>query len=124
MPARILVADDDSVSRQRLIRSLEKRGFAALGVGNGASALQILGGQLVDLVILDNMMPGISGLQVLTTLRKHFTPAQLPVLMVTADSMDDSVLEALALGANGYLVKPLEIESLLSRVVEQLGYNR
>ena len=121
MVATILVVDDDPVTRLRLTRSLQKYGFATLDAGHGAAALQIMASRQVDLVLLDNLMPEISGLQVLTTLRKHFPSNQLPVVVLSAAHEADLVTEALRLGANDYLVKPVDSETLFDRITAQLG---
>jgi DNA-binding response OmpR family regulator len=118
--ATILVLDDDRVGRLRVAEGLRRRGFPTIEAGHGAAALRIVAGRAIDLVILDIMMPQISGVQVLTTLRKHFTFDQLPVIMLTADSLEDSVREAMKTGANGYLAKPIDLETLVERVTAQL----
>ena len=82
---------------------------------NGAAALAMLGQQRFDLVVMDVNMPGLSGLDVLRSMKQRsgFTP---PVLMVTANRNTDTVSEALALGCAGYLAKPFTPEGLTERV--------
>lgn len=73
-----------------------------------------------DLVLLDVMMPGISGLEVLTQIRRTFTSQQLPIIMVTANSMSNDVVEALKLGADDYVTKPIDFEVALARINTQI----
>jgi serine/threonine protein kinase/CheY-like chemotaxis protein len=87
---------------------------------NGELALRIAEVQPVDLVLLDIMMPGISGLDVLREVRKTRGPDELPIIMVTAKSDSDDVVEALDLGANDYVTKPIDFPVVLARLQTQL----
>jgi DNA-binding response OmpR family regulator len=111
---RILVIDDDPSVTSVLKRGLSYEGFAVDAAGSGAEGLAIARGHAPDLVILDIMMPGMDGLEVLRRLRA--ADEQLPVLMLTArDAPADEVL-GLESGADDYVVKPFTFEVLLARV--------
>jgi DNA-binding response OmpR family regulator len=116
----LLVVDDDEMSRDQLSRRLERRGFAVLQAVSGPDALVTLEKEAVDLLLLDWMMPGLSGLDVLRTLRQQRSPLELPVIMITALTGSDEVVEALEAGANDYVTKPVDFPVTLARIQAQL----
>jgi serine/threonine protein kinase/ActR/RegA family two-component response regulator len=120
----LLVVDDVDDNRDLLSRWLRKRGFEVLTASGGAEALTIIETQKVDLVILDITMPEISGLDVLRELRKVSGAAELPVIMATARTRSEHVVEALDLGANDYVTKPIDLPILHARVVATLRTTR
>lgn len=120
-PAAILVVDDNPANRDALTRRLERRGYAVTATEDGASALRLLEGQAFDLVLLDVMMPGMNGLEVLQRLRADRSPADLPVIMATAQDQSEDVIKALGLGANDYVTKPLDFGVVLARVRTHLA---
>ena len=91
----LLVVDDEQLNRDILSRRLERRGFAVDVASDGTEALQLLDQREYDAVLLDTMMPGISGIEVLKTVRAAHSPAQLPVIMVTAVSDSSKIAEAI-----------------------------
>jgi CheY-like chemotaxis protein len=101
-------------------RRLERSGFRVLTAGSGAEALEAVRQSGVDMVLLDIMMPGMTGLDVLRTLRATRSSAALPVLMVTAKTDSEDVVEALALGANDYITKPVDFPVALERIKKEL----
>lgn len=120
----LLVVDDEAMNRDMLSRRLQREGFQVLVAEGGASALDMVARQRVDLVLLDIMMPGMSGIEVLSTLRRRHSPAQLPIIMVSASSDSSQVVEALNLGANDYVTKPVNLPVTLARVQSQLARRR
>jgi sigma-B regulation protein RsbU (phosphoserine phosphatase) len=120
-PARILVVDDDEGNRESLSRRLVRRGYIVDVAPEGYSALKLLDAAPIDLVLLDVMMPGINGLEVLTRIRQTRPPTELPVIMVTANDATSDVVTALSLGANDYLTKPLDFAIVAARVQTQLA---
>ena len=112
----LLVVDDDEMNRVMLTRLLTREGYAVTGANDGAAALELVGKHLFDLVLLDIRMPGIDGLQVLKTLRKTRSVAELPIIMATAEDSSSDVVRALKLGANDYVTKPLDFSVVLARV--------
>lgn len=111
---RILVIDDDPAVTNLLKRGLTYEGFAVDTAGSGEAGLALAREQMPDLVILDIMMPGIDGLEVLRRLRA--VDAQLPVLFLTARDAPKDQVEGLEKGADDYVVKPFTFEILLARV--------
>jgi len=80
----LLVVDDDAMNRDMLSRRLARQGYTVAVAEDGERALKMIEGQTFDLVLLDIMMPGVSGLQVLEILRQRHSMADLPVIMATA----------------------------------------
>jgi adenylate cyclase len=117
----VLVVDDNDLNREVLTRFFDMRGYAVLGAEDGRQALEIVDSQTVDLVLLDVMMPEMSGLDVLKELRVRRSRSELPVIMVTAKDQTEDVVEALNLGANDYIVKPLDFPVVLARAETQLS---
>ncbi|AOM81763.1 ATP-binding protein [Salisediminibacterium beveridgei] len=114
--SRILVADDEAVNLQVLTNQLSLEGYDVLIASTGQEVLDILDEQKVDLIIMDLMMPGLSGYEVCGEIRKTYSLIDLPVLMLTAKSgLSDKVVSFEA-GANDYLVKPCDKLELISRV--------
>jgi eukaryotic-like serine/threonine-protein kinase len=116
----ILVVDDNADNRELLARRLEREGLQTRTAEDGRAALTAVAQGDVSLVLLDIMMPGMSGLDVLRAIREVHTAAQLPVVMVTARSDSDDVVEALGLGANDYVTKPVDFAVALARIQAQL----
>jgi two-component system alkaline phosphatase synthesis response regulator PhoP len=116
---RILVADDEPALLRLLEFVLGRRGYIIQGVTNGNAAVEMLKTESPDLVILDVMMPGLDGYEVLTYIRETAHLEGLPVVMLTARAQLDDIQLGLSLGADAYLAKPFDPEDLLS-VVESL----
>jgi DNA-binding response OmpR family regulator len=113
---RILIVDDDELSRRLLIRQLTDKGFAALGEGNSEKLLQRLQDDPVDLVLLDINMPQVSGIRLLKRLRNNPQTEHLPVIMVTAQDNMDSKLACIESGADGYIAKPVDMVLLMQSI--------
>jgi DNA-binding response OmpR family regulator len=116
----LLVVDDNESNRDMLSRRLQRKGYRVLTAADGEQALALVADEHVDLVLLDIMMPGMSGMEVLHALRKTRSPVDLPVIMVTAKADSEDVVDALEEGANDYVVKPIDFPVCLARVEAQL----
>lgn len=113
----ILAVDDHFSNLRVLIESLERLDYMVIAVNTGEEALRVLEGkQTVDLVILDLMMPGMSGFDVCRTIRQRHSLVELPVLMVTASILSEDKLAAFDAGANDFLPKPFDRSELTARV--------
>jgi diguanylate cyclase (GGDEF)-like protein/PAS domain S-box-containing protein len=119
-PQTLLVVDDDENNRDLLARRLRRDGYAVICACGGAEALEAARRSPVDLVLLDNMMPGLSGLEVLQQLRLAQSAADLPVIMVTAQTGSEDVVRALEAGANDYVTKPIDFAVAAARIRAQL----
>ncbi|MFN8091685.1 MAG: protein kinase [Vicinamibacteria bacterium] len=115
-PSTILVVDDLPANRDLLARRLERAGFKVVCAAGGEEALDVLRRTSVDLVLLDIMMPGMTGIDVLRSVRIGRSEASLPVIMVTAKTESEDVIEALSLGANDYVTKPVDFPVALARI--------
>jgi DNA-binding response OmpR family regulator len=111
---RLLVVDDNEDNRDMLARRLRRRGYEVETADSGAAALESIETTPFDAVLLDVMMPRISGLEVLAKVRTRFSKSELPVLMATARSDSEDVVEALRLGANDYVTKPVNLDEVIS----------
>lgn len=120
-PGRILVVDDEENNRDLLVRRLARAGHDASAAASGEEALAAINKEAPDLVLLDIMMPGLSGIETLTRLRRTHTAAQLPVIMATAKSEAGDIVEALKVGASDYVTKPLDFPVVLARIETQLA---
>lgn len=117
---RILIVDDVADNRDILSRRLVRRGFQILEACNGTEALEAVKTEKIDLILLDIMMPDILGTEVVRRIRETRTATELPIIMVSAKSGSDDVAESLELGANDYVVKPVDMTIVLARIKTQL----
>ena len=115
-PTRILVADDDPDLRDILRSILEPAGFAVSEAMDGPSALHTIRGQPPDLVIMDYLMPGLTGPEVCAQLKQDLLLRHLPIIMLTGKSEVQDKVHGLNAGADDYLIKPFEPQELLARV--------
>ena len=121
---KLLVVDDNELNRDMLSRRLKSRGYAVMTADDGPQCLDLVKGQRFDLILLDIMMPGMSGIDVLKVIRNRYSVAELPIIMATAKDQGTDVVEALTLGANDYVTKPLDFPVVLARVDNQLSLKR
>jgi len=117
--AKILVVDDDELLIELVTFTLEDHGHSVLTAEDGEAAIEALTRERPDVVVLDGMMPGIDGLDVLRRLRRE-AGMTLPVIMLSARKQERDVVGGLAEGANDYLVKPFMPEELAVRVQKVL----
>lgn len=113
---RILVVDDEPVNLQVVRNYLALENFDLTTAVSGEEALRLLDEQKFDLVLLDIMMPKISGYEVCRRLREQHPISDLPVIFLTAKAQDSDVVTGMSLGANDYLAKPISKNRLLARV--------
>ena len=110
---KVLVVDDDHQIREALRRGLKARGYEVLGAANGETALDILSGALVDVVVLDLGLPGIDGHDVIRRLRSF---SDVPVVVLSVRESQSEKVTALDAGADDYVVKPFGMDELLARM--------
>jgi len=115
--ACILVVDDDQNLLRMVSRALELEGFRPITASDGNSALTLFEKHKPDLVLLDIMMPGLDGLEVLKRIRQH---SDVPVIMLTATNEATTVRDTIDLGADDYIRKPFNMVKLLTRLSSHL----
>ncbi|MBR0553147.1 response regulator [Stakelama marina] len=118
----ILIVDDSRTDLNGMGQRLGDRGYLPVLCDNGAQALDLIAGRGFDLVLLDLMMPGLSGIQVLRELRSARETTDLPVIIVSGRDDPNGPVEALRAGADDYLVKPLALEVLVARIERALDF--
>jgi sigma-B regulation protein RsbU (phosphoserine phosphatase) len=118
------VVDDNASNRDLLSRRLQRQGHAVLQAEDGARALALIESELPDLVLLDLMMPGISGYDVLVRLKRDSRLRDIPVIMISALNEVDSVIRCIEVGAEDYLPKPFNPILLRARVGASLEKKR
>ncbi|MFP5236756.1 MAG: response regulator [Acidobacteriota bacterium] len=117
---RALIVDDSSVMRKIVERSLRNAGLSTLVVyeaGNGVEGLAVLQARQVDLILSDINMPSMDGLEFVRQLRAQNLAPGAPVVMVTTESSEEHVKEAIQAGAQGYIRKPFTAEQVKERVL-------
>ncbi|CAN1644623.1 OmpR Response regulators consisting of a CheY-like receiver domain and a winged-helix DNA-binding domain [Candidatus Nanopelagicaceae bacterium] len=117
-PRSILVVDDNEDIRNLLSLVLQKEGYEVFLAPNGSEALEIIKNNRLDLILLDVMMPELSGLEVLSNIRgnKNNKISSIPVMMITAASTVSDIDAAIEIGASSYIIKPFRNENLIGKV--------
>jgi len=113
MDNKVLVIDDDERLRKLLREYLEENGFYVFSVGDGSEALKTIEREAPDIIILDIMLPGKDGLDVLKEINRKYS---IPVIMLTAKGEDTDRIIGLELGADDYIAKPFNPRELLARM--------
>ena len=112
----VLGVEDEAAIATMLRYNLEKQGFRVEEAGDGQEALDMISETVPDLVLLDWMLPTLSGIEVCRQIRRRQETRTLPVIMVTARAEDQDSVRALNIGADDYVSKPFSMEGLLARV--------
>jgi two-component system chemotaxis response regulator CheY len=121
---RTLIVDDSSVMRKIVERSLRQAGLDPLVVyeaGNGAEGLDMLKAKPVDLILSDINMPSMDGLEFLRQIKAQNLAPGIPVVMITTESSEEHVKQAIMAGARGYIRKPFTAEQVKERVLPLLN---
>jgi two-component system chemotaxis response regulator CheY len=121
---RALIVDDSSVMRKIVERSLRQAGLESLVIfeaGSGIEALQILKSKEVDLILSDINMPSMDGLEFVRQIHSQNLALEVPVVMITTESSEEHVKQAIQAGANGYIRKPFTADQVKQRVLPLLS---
>jgi DNA-binding response OmpR family regulator len=116
MAARILIVEDDATVRDFVADVLKRADFTAVGVESAEEGLQELRRSLYDALILDLMLPGISGMKMCEILKQDPATARLPIIVLTAQGTERTKVEGLQTGADDYIVKPPSPPELVARL--------
>ena len=120
----VLIVDDSSVMRKIVERSLRQAGLdpmVVLEAGSGVEALKVLSSQPVQLILSDINMPSMDGLEFLRQMRAQNLAAGVPVVMITTESSEEHVKQAILSGAQAYIRKPFTAEQVKERVLPLLA---
>ena len=109
----ILIVDDENMMREAVASYLEKQGYYVFQVENGQQALDLMEKEVISFVLLDLMLPDISGEEICSRIRKQ---SRVPIIMLTAKTMEDDMLNGLNLGADDYITKPFSLKNLYARI--------
>lgn len=112
----VLIVDDESAIRDMLRMALEMAGLNCLEAGTIQQAHTIIVDERPDIVLLDWMLPGGSGLELLRRLKENDSTREVPVLMLTAKTAEDNIIQGLDVGADDYMTKPFATRELVARV--------
>jgi signal transduction histidine kinase/DNA-binding response OmpR family regulator len=122
---RLLIVDDDPINLQVLNNHLSLQNYSVIQALNGEQALSAIeSGQHFDLIILDIMMPRMSGYEVCAKLREKYPSHQLPVVMLTAKNQVSDLITGFQFGANDYLTKPFSKDELLTRIKSHINLSK
>jgi two-component system sensor histidine kinase ChiS len=123
--ARVMIVDDDIINLQLLLNQLKKEGYSVTSFTGGEEALaSIESGETYDIILLDVMMPVISGYEVCRKIREKFSPHELPIVMLTAKNTSQDIITGISMGANDYITKPFDREVLLTRVKSYISLKK
>ena len=114
--SRVLVVDDEPAIREMIQFALEKSGMKVDSAANAHEALVQISNARPDIILLDWMMPGVSGIELVRRLRKDSYTADIPVIMLTAKVTEDDKVAGLEAGTDDYMVKPFSPRELLARI--------
>jgi len=112
---RVLVVEDENELREVLVSNMEMSGFTVLGLENGLDIMKHLEGFKPDIILLDQMMPGKTGQELIRDVRAQMRFAEIPIMMVTGLNSEEQIVAALNMGADDYLTKPFSMKELQAR---------
>jgi DNA-binding response OmpR family regulator len=120
LEGRILLVDDDETNRLILSKQLLKLGFEVIVAENGGLGIDLLRKEKVDLVLLDQMMPDMNGLETFETIKKNFFMDRPPVIMMTAQDSASLAVTFMKSGGADFITKPVDVKALLVKILEAL----
>lgn len=118
---QLLIVDDSPSNRELLSRYFGAHGYEVAHADCGAAALNMIKRHRFDAVLLDILMPEIDGIEVLKTIRQSYTPAELPVIVVSGRTGNRDINVALELGANDYITKPIDFVAVWTKLQRAIG---
>ncbi len=113
---KILIVDDEAPIREMLVMALEMADYECLQAGDAQTAHSLVVDCNPDLILLDWMMPGISGIELARRLKRDAATAEIPIIMLTARSEEDNKIQGLEAGADDYMTKPFSTRELVARL--------
>ncbi|MDT4289009.1 phosphate regulon transcriptional regulator PhoB [Methylomonas sp. MO1] len=113
---KILVVEDEDAIREMLVMVLEQANLSVIAVGSAEQARESLADNMVDLIILDWMLPGISGVELARRLKNEPGYKELPIILLTARGEEEDKIRGLEIGADDYVTKPFSPKELIARI--------
>ena len=113
---KILLVEDDLTTATKVSEQIKRHGYEVLVASSGEECLRTVATENIDLILLDYMLPGLSGLEVLKTIRESYSKMELPVIMITGKEGSDTIIEAFDAGANDFINKPMIMRVALARI--------
>lgn len=113
---KVLIVEDEEALVTILKYNLEKSGFQTYAVTDGKKALEAVRRQTPDLILLDWMLPHVSGVEICKTIRQDHALRHIPIIMLTARSEENDKVSALSIGADDYMTKPFSVPELIARI--------
>lgn len=122
--AHVLVVEDEPAQREVLSYNLEAEGYRVSFAVNGEEALLLVSEEAPDIIVLDWMLPNVSGIEVCRQVKSRQETREIPVIMLSARSEESDKVRGLEIGADDYVTKPYSVSELLARVRSQLRRSR
>ena len=116
----VLLVEDEPAQREVLAYNLEAEGFAVIRAGDGEEAMSLIDEAIPDIVLLDWMLPHVSGIEICRRLKSRTDTRTIPVIMISARSEEVDRVRGLEIGADDYVIKPYSVAELMARVRTQL----
>jgi two-component system, OmpR family, phosphate regulon response regulator PhoB len=120
----VLVVEDEAAQREVLAYNIEAQGFRVMQADNGDDALLMVSEEVPDLIVLDWMLPGVSGIEVCRRLKLKAETKAIPIIMLSARSEEVDLVRGLETGADDYVVKPYSVAELMARIRTQMRRTR
>ncbi|MFZ8933723.1 MAG: response regulator [Bacteriovoracaceae bacterium] len=113
---KILIIEDDEVTRVKLTRVLEKEGFEVHSLDTPNHCLEIIQKEEIECIVMDNVMPGMSGFDAIKIIRDHIPKNDLPIIVITSKKGPSDIVQALEVGANDFIGKPVDTTITIARI--------
>ncbi len=121
---RVLVVDDEAINRSVICRCLQNQGYETFEARSGPETFEAIESNQIDLVMLDIMMPVMNGFEILEKIRTRHQKLDLPVIMVTAETVSQKIVQAFKLGANDFIPKPIDPAVTVARVEMHIQFKQ
>ena len=118
---KIMIVEDDPVNIKLIKFMLERKDYLVVVCENGKKALELVEEEMPDLILMDVMMPELDGIEVTRRIKSNSKTSNIPIIIVSALGQEIEVMKGLESGADSYVVKPFDSQSLLRQIAEKLS---
>ncbi len=119
--SKIMVVEDDPTTLKLLIFMLERKKYEVVSCVNGFEAVETVEKELPDLILMDVMLPKMDGIEATMNIKENPSTSHIPIMILSALGQEMEVMKGLQLGAEGYVVKPFDSQSLLRQIAEKFS---